>query len=57
MQTAFYIGVFCYFGDEVTIAFGTIGDAIYQGSWDEFPADIQKIQTIMMIISQKPFYI
>ncbi|XP_055305834.1 uncharacterized protein LOC129570304 [Sitodiplosis mosellana] len=52
-----YVTFPCHFGHLVTMSAETIDESINQCCWEEFPVRVQKMQAIMMIMSQRPVYI
>ncbi|XP_031639553.1 odorant receptor 94a-like [Contarinia nasturtii] len=52
-----YIGIFCFFGEEVTKGFDEINEDIYECSWEDFAMELRKLFVTMLIGAQDPIYI
>lgn len=53
----FYLFVLCDTGEELTNRFQSIGDSIYNCSWNTFPNEFQKCVPTMLAVAQKPIYL
>lgn len=45
---------YCYFGSKMTTTFAGIGESVSAAEWYNYPDDVQKCLTLIIMRSQKP---
>lgn len=53
----FMMFIFCYFGNVVTTKSAAVADKAYQTMWYKYPVRMQPHIILIMMQSQKPFYL
>lgn len=49
-----FVFVFCYFAAHTTKRIASIGETTYNSSWCEYPPELQKYVSIIILRSQRP---
>lgn len=48
------IFIYCEIGNNISVQFGAINDALYDLDWNTFPVEIGRMMPTILIVSQQP---
>lgn len=51
-----WLFLFCFFGDEVSVRFIEVNDAIYDCCWHQYPIELRQYFPFIMRSAQNPIY-